>query len=246
MTRLEVWPVEGLPEIAAGDDLAALVSAAAEAAGTPLQDGDVVVVTSKALSKAEGRVVSVDRDEAVAAETERVVATRGRTRIVETRHGLVLASAGVDTSNTAPGTVVLLPVDPDASARGMRSGLGQLLGVDVAVVVTDTFGRPWREGLVDQCIGAAGLVPLEDLRGRTDAHGNVLDQTVTAVADEVAAAAHSGSWRPGRAGWWPPPASTRATWPPTRWSCSRRTPTPRPAGCGPTSPASSASTSRSW
>ncbi|MDQ1625699.1 MAG: dehydro coenzyme reductase / coenzyme F420-0:L-glutamate ligase / coenzyme, partial [Actinomycetota bacterium] len=188
MSSVQVWAVDGLPEIQAGDDLATLLAAALEG-GTPLEDGDVLVVTSKVVAKAEGRVVAIDRDEAVAAETVRVVATRGRTRIVETRHGLVLASAGVDTSNTVAGTVVLLPVDPDASARALRSRVLQLLGVDVAVVVSDTFGRAWRAGLVDQAIGVAGLEPLDDLRGRADHHGNVLDQTVTAVADEVAAAA---------------------------------------------------------
>ena len=149
----------------------------------------MLVVTSKVVAKAEGRVLAMDREEAIASETERVVARRGRTTIAETRHGFVLASAGVDTSNTAAGTVVLLPVDPDASARALRSRLLDALGVDVAVVVSDTFGRPWRMGLVDQAVGVAGLEPLHDLRGRTDAHGNVLDQTVTAVADEIASAA---------------------------------------------------------
>jgi coenzyme F420-0:L-glutamate ligase/coenzyme F420-1:gamma-L-glutamate ligase len=188
VSSVQVWAVDGLPEIQAGDDLATLLAAALDGA-TPLEDGDVLVVTSKVVAKAEGRVAAIDRDEAVAAETVRVVATRGRTRIVETRHGLVLASAGVDTSNTVAGTVVLLPVDPDASARALRSRVLQVLGVDVAVVVSDTFGRAWRTGLVDQAIGVAGLEPLDDLRGRADHHGNVLDQTVTAVADEVAAAA---------------------------------------------------------
>ena len=188
-TGLFVWALDGIPEVAAGDDLAGLISAAVQRSGQPLQDGDVLVVTSKVVAKAEGRVLAVDRDEAVASETERVVASRGRTTIAQTRHGFVLASAGVDTSNTAAGTVVLLPVDPDASARALRSRLLDELAVDVAVVVCDTFGRPWRMGLVDQAVGVAGLEPLDDLRGRTDPHGNVLDQTVTAVADEIAAAA---------------------------------------------------------
>jgi coenzyme F420-0:L-glutamate ligase/coenzyme F420-1:gamma-L-glutamate ligase len=187
MTRLEIWAPDGMPEVAAGDDLAAL---AAEAlAATPLADGDVVVVTSKAVSKAEGRVVELDRDEAVTAETVRVVARRGPTRVVETRHGFVLAAAGVDASGVAPGQVALLPVDPDGSARRLRARLLELTGADVAVVVTDTMGRPWRLGLVDQAVGVAGLEPLEDLRGRDDGHGNVLDVTVTATADELAAAA---------------------------------------------------------
>lgn len=189
MTVLRAWAVEGIPEVQAGDDLAELIAGAVAATGTDLQDGDVLVVTSKVVSKAEGRVVRMDRDEAIASETARLVARRGPTRIAATRHGLVLAAAGVDASNTAPGTVVLLPVDPDESARSLRSGLLERLGVDVGVVVSDTFGRPWRLGLTDQAIGVAGLAPLEDVRGRRDAHGNTLEVTVTAVADEVAAAA---------------------------------------------------------
>lgn len=189
MSGLEIWALEGLPEVQAGDDLAELVATALDRTGATLHDGDVLVVTSKVVSKAEGRVVSLDREEAITAETERLVARRGPTRIVATRQGLVLAAAGVDASNTPAGTVVLLPVDPDASARELRSRLLQRLGVDVAVVVSDTFGRPWRLGLTDQAIGVAGIAPLDDARGKADAFGNVLDVTVTAVADEVAAAA---------------------------------------------------------
>jgi coenzyme F420-0:L-glutamate ligase / coenzyme F420-1:gamma-L-glutamate ligase len=186
---IEIFGVPGLPEVREGDDLAALIAGAC-----PPADGDVLVVTSKIVSKAEGRVlVAEDRQKAIDAETVRVVARRahpgGETRIVETRHGLVLAAAGVDASNTAPGTVLLLPEDPDASARRIRAGLRELTGARVAVLVTDTLGRPWRMGLVDAAIGAAGLAPLEDLRGRSDSHGNRLDATVTAVADEIAAAA---------------------------------------------------------
>jgi coenzyme F420-0:L-glutamate ligase / coenzyme F420-1:gamma-L-glutamate ligase len=182
---LAVRGVGGLPEIEEGDDLAALIAAAEP----DLADGDVVVVTSKVVSKAEGRLVQMDRLDAVDAETVRIVAERGDTKIVETRHGFVLAAAGVDASNVAPGLVALLPEDPDASARALRRGLRDRLGVDVAVIVTDTFGRPWRNGLVDVAIGAAGFPVLDDHRGRTDAHGQMLEMTVTAVADEVAAAA---------------------------------------------------------
>jgi coenzyme F420-0:L-glutamate ligase / coenzyme F420-1:gamma-L-glutamate ligase len=182
---LAVRGVGGLPEIEEGDDLAALIAAAEP----DLADGDVVVVTSKVVSKAEGRLVQMDRLDAVDAETVRIVAERGDTKIVETRHGFVLAAAGVDASNVAPGLVALLPEDPDASARALRRGLRDRLGVDVAVIVTDTFGRPWRNGLVDVAIGAAGFPVLDDHRGRTDAHGHMLEMTVTAVADEVAAAA---------------------------------------------------------
>jgi coenzyme F420-0:L-glutamate ligase/coenzyme F420-1:gamma-L-glutamate ligase len=184
-----VWAPDGVPEIAAGDDLAALLVAALAAEDFALADGDVVVVTSKVVSKAEGRAVRVDREEAITSETVRVVARRGSTRIVETRHGLVLAAAGVDATGTEPGTVLLLPVDPDASARALRSRLLELAGADVAVVVTDTMGRAWRTGQTDQAVGVAGLTPLDDLRGRDDGHGNVLEVTVAAVADEVASAA---------------------------------------------------------
>lgn len=183
--RLVVEPVTGVPEVAAGDDLCALLSRALP----DLHDGDVLVVSSKVVAKAEGRVVTGDRDEAITAESVRVVARRGDTRIVETRHGHVVAAAGVDASNTAPGTLVLLPVDPDASARALRAGLRALRGVAVGVVVTDTFGRAWRTGQTDVALGVAGLDPLLDLRGERDPHGNTLGVTVTAVADEVAAVA---------------------------------------------------------
>jgi len=182
---LSIHGVGGLPEVQEGDDLAALITAAEP----ELRDGDVVVVTSKVVSKAEGRLVQATRDEAIDAEAVRLVARRGDTRIVETRHGFVLAAAGVDASNVPAGLVALLPEDPDASARRIRRGLHERLGVDVAVLVTDTFGRPWRNGLVDVAIGAAGFPVLDDHRGRTDAHGQTLEMTVTAVADEVAAAA---------------------------------------------------------
>ncbi|WP_229900074.1 coenzyme F420-0:L-glutamate ligase, partial [Streptomyces capoamus] len=152
-------------------------------------DGDVLIVTSKIVSKAEGRIVrAADREAAIDAETVRVVARRGTLRIVENRQGLVMAAAGVDASNTPAGTVLLLPEDPDASARAIRAGLRELLGVDVGVVVTDTFGRPWRAGLTDVAIGAAGVRVLDDLRGGTDAYGNPLSATVVATADELAAA----------------------------------------------------------
>ncbi|MGW4193453.1 coenzyme F420-0:L-glutamate ligase [Streptomyces sp. NPDC005004] len=180
-----VWAPEGLPEVAPGDDLAKLIAAAEPG----LADGDVLLVTSKIVSKAEGRIVEAsDREAAIDAETVRVVARRGPLRIVENRQGLVMAAAGVDASNTPGGTVLLLPRDPDASARAIREGLRDALGVDVGVVVTDTFGRPWRAGLTDVAIGAAGVRVLDDLRGGTDAHGNPLSATVVATADELAAA----------------------------------------------------------
>ncbi|MFE3830020.1 coenzyme F420-0:L-glutamate ligase [Streptomyces sp. NPDC059092] len=180
-----VRALPGLPEVRPGDDLAKLIAAA----GAGLTDGDVLLVTSKIVSKAEGRIVeATDREAAIDAETVRVVARRGPLRIVENRQGLVMAAAGVDASNTAPGTVLLLPEDPDASARAIRRGLRDALGLDLGVIVTDTFGRPWRNGLTDVAIGAAGVRVLEDLRGGTDVHGNPLSATVVALADELAAA----------------------------------------------------------
>ncbi len=186
MSTFTVRGIEGMPEVVPGDDLAALIARAQP----PVVDGDVVVVTSKVVSKAENRMIRADtREAAIDAETVRVVATRGETRIVETRHGLVMAAAGVDASNTAPDTVLLLPEDPDASARRIRARLQELLDVRVAVIVSDTAGRPWRTGLTDLAIGVAGLEPLDDHRGRLDPEGRELSMTITALADEVAAAA---------------------------------------------------------
>jgi coenzyme F420-0:L-glutamate ligase / coenzyme F420-1:gamma-L-glutamate ligase len=181
---LNVTPVTGLPEVTAGADLAALIADAAD-----LRDGDILVITSKIVSKAEGRVVAVPREQAIEAETARVVARRGATTIAQTRHGLVLAAAGVDESNTAPGTVVLLPEDPDESARRLRKAVAARTGRTVGVVITDTMGRPWRAGQTDNAIGAAGVLPVRDYRGEADTFGNILEVTVAAVADEIAAAA---------------------------------------------------------
>jgi coenzyme F420-0:L-glutamate ligase / coenzyme F420-1:gamma-L-glutamate ligase len=182
--RLTCLPVDGIGEVRAGDDLAALVASAVD-----LHDGDILVVTSKVVSKAEGRVRTAKREEALLEETDRTVATRGRTSIVRTHHGLVMAAAGIDASNTASGTVVLLPRDPDASARRLRETLAERTGRNVAVLVTDTAGRAWRNGQTDIAIGAAGLEVLHDYAGRVDPHGNELEVTAPAVADELAAAA---------------------------------------------------------
>ena len=179
---LTCLPVDGVGEVRNGDDLAALLRAAVE-----LQDGDIVVVTSKVVSKAEGQVRAGTRDDALAGQTDRVVARRGGTSIVRTPHGLVLAAAGIDASNTEPGTVVLLPVDPDASARRLREALAEVS--NVAVLVSDTAGRAWRHGQTDIAVGAAGIDVLHDHAGRTDMHGNELAVTAPAVADELAAAA---------------------------------------------------------
>ncbi len=183
--QVAVRGIPGIGEIGLGTDLAAVVADAVP----DLAAGDVVVVTSKAVSKAEGRLVAgLDREAAITAETVRVVARRGPLRIVETRHGLVTAAAGVDASNVPLGSVALLPVDPDASARRLRAGLLARTGLNVAVLVTDTGGRTWRDGVVDVAIGLAGMDPAEDLRGRTDDYGNPLSATVVAVADEIAGA----------------------------------------------------------
>lgn len=189
-TRLSVWALDGIPEIQPGDDLVALIAAAADA---DLEDGDILVVTSKIVSKAEGRIVAAnDREEAITAETVRLVASRshpgGVTRIVENRLGIVAAAAGVDASNTADGTVLLLPIDPDASARSIAEGLRLLTGANVGVILSDTLGRPWREGQTDVAIGAAGVHVLDDLKGSTDAAGKPLSVTMPCIADELAGA----------------------------------------------------------
>jgi coenzyme F420-0:L-glutamate ligase / coenzyme F420-1:gamma-L-glutamate ligase len=186
--RLEVWAPAGIPEVVAGDDLAGVVLAAL-ADGTDLADGDVVSVTSKVVSKAEGRTREGDRDAAVHEETVRLVARRGPTRIVRNRLGLTMAAAGVDASNVALGSIILLPSDPDASARSLRREIAARAGVNVGVVITDTAGRAWREGQTDIAIGAAGILVAEDLAGRSDPYGNPLAVTLPAVADELAGAA---------------------------------------------------------
>ena len=196
-------PVPGLPEVREGDDLAALIAAAAK-----LADGDIVVVAHKVVSKAEGRVVrlaeveasaqardlAADEDprrlEVILRESARVVRTRPPLVIAETRHGFVCASAGVDSSNAPEaGTLVLLPVDPDASAARLRARLRELTGAEIAVIVSDSFGRAWRQGTTDVAIGCAGVEPLLDLHGERDATGYELHATVIAVADELAGAA---------------------------------------------------------
>ncbi|MDY0908387.1 coenzyme F420-0:L-glutamate ligase [Microbacterium sp. CFBP9034] len=189
---LQVWPLDGIPEITPGDDLVAMI---ADAAAVDLADGDIVVVTSKIVSKAEGRIVAADdREDAITAETVRIVASRptpngGTTRIVQNRLGMVSAAAGVDASNTPEGTILLLPENPDLSARLIAGGLRERLGVDVGVIVSDTLGRAWREGQTDHAIGAAGVHVFEDYRGGTDAEGRALVVTMPCVADELAAAA---------------------------------------------------------
>ncbi len=191
--ELRVWGIPGLPEIASGDDLPRLIADAASRAG--VEPGDILAVTSKIVSKAEGRIIeAADREQAITDETVRVVATRARadggtTRIVENHLGLIMAAAGVDASNTADGTVLLLPLDPDASAAAIRVAVEAAVGAPVGVIITDTAGRAWREGQTDMAIGSSGVRLLDDLRGTHDATGKLLEVTAPAVGDEIAAAA---------------------------------------------------------
>jgi coenzyme F420-0:L-glutamate ligase / coenzyme F420-1:gamma-L-glutamate ligase len=188
---LEILPVEGIGEVRPGDDLARLLAHAAE----DLRDGDVVVVTQKVVSKAEAQLVPIDPNDPdgkariVDGESVRVLRRRGELVISETRHGFVCANAGVDLSNVEDGWAALLPEDPDRSARRLRDGLRGRLGVEVAVIISDTFGRTWRRGLTDVAIGCAGIRAVIDLRGTTDARGRELQVTEVCVVDELSAAA---------------------------------------------------------
>ena len=192
---ISIHPVPGLPEIRPGDDLAGLLAHALSQAGLGPEPGDVLVVTHKAVSKAEGAVVPLEGEEEAAYrrlvedQAVEILRRRGSLVIAKTRHGFICANAGVDRSNTAPGTAVLLPAQPDRSAHSLRLALRRLTGVDLPVVITDTFGRAWRKGLVDVAIGVSGLEVILDLRGTHDAQGRELKVTEVAVVDEIAAAA---------------------------------------------------------
>lgn len=180
---MEIFAVEGLGEISPGDDLASLIMS-----NSQLLDGDIVVISSKVVSKAEGQLIpGEDRLAAIESESVRILARRGQTVIAETKHGWVMAAAGVDLSDIPQGQVALLPKDGDASADFLRHRFTEL-GVQVGVIITDTFGRPWRDGLIDQAIGVSGVVAVVDHRGKTDRHGRELAATITAVADEIASA----------------------------------------------------------
>ena len=197
--RLDIFPIETVPEIRAGDDLATLIAHAAQQEGNDLRDGDVVVVTQKVISKAEDMLVPIDPDDPlshkplVERESVRILRRRGELIVSETRHGFVCANAGIDLSNIDRGYAALLPEDSDRSARrirdGIRFGKGAGQGVVVAVIISDTFGRPWRRGLTDVAIGVAGIQAVVDLRGTEDAKGRILQVTEVCVADELAAAA---------------------------------------------------------
>jgi coenzyme F420-0:L-glutamate ligase/coenzyme F420-1:gamma-L-glutamate ligase len=194
--RLDIFPIEGIGEVASGDDLASLIADAASlSAATALADGDVVVVTQKIVSKAEGMLEAVDPNDPVShkaiveRESVRILRRRGDLIISETKHGFVCANAGIDLSNVARGQAALLPEDSDRSARRIRDGLRAKAGVDVAVIVSDTFGRAWRRGLTDVAIGCAGIGAILDLRGTADAYGREMQVTEVAVVDELASAA---------------------------------------------------------
>ena len=193
VSRLELIGIEGIEEIRPGDSLAPAIADALASSGESLHDGDVLVVTHKVISKSEGRVAEIPSEEDYRAlvedEAESIIRRRGDLVITKTRHGFICANAGVDRSNTPEGTAVLLPIEPDRSAHRLRVQIGQLLDVSIAVVVTDTFGRAWRRGLVDVAIGVSGLPAIVDLRGTTDASGRILDVTEIALVDEIAAAA---------------------------------------------------------
>ena len=196
MSRLDIFGIEGIGEVVPGDDLAGIIAAAAAAdPATALADGDVVVVTQKIVSKAEDRLVAIDPEDPlshkplVERESVRILRRRGDLLISETTHGFVCANAGIDLSNVQRGWAALLPVDPDRSARRIRDGLRHRIGIDVAVIVSDTFGRTWRRGVTDVAIGCAGVAAIVDLRGTPDALGREMQVTEVAVADELAAAA---------------------------------------------------------
>lgn len=195
---IQIVAVQGIGDIDTNSHLASIIADATTTLSWPdssvgLADDDVVVVTSKVVSKAEGRVVTcrdaAHREAIIDVESVRLVARRGHTRIVETRHGLILAAAGVDESNTDPETLVLLPEDPDASARALRAELQALTGKRLGVIITDSLGRAWRMGIVEHAIGAAGVKVTEDLRGSTDHNNRPLTRTIIGTADQLAAAA---------------------------------------------------------
>jgi coenzyme F420-0:L-glutamate ligase/coenzyme F420-1:gamma-L-glutamate ligase len=206
---MQLFPLPGLPEIGPGDDLARLITDAVRAQDFPIVSGDILVIAQKIVSKAEGQIVQLDsitpseraaawakewgKDarviELVLRESKRIARMERGIVIAETRHGFVCANAGVDVSNAPEGTAILLPADPDGSARALQMRLGEEFGAGIGIVISDTFGRPWREGLVNVALGVAGVAPLIDYRGERDANGKLLQATIIALADELASAA---------------------------------------------------------
>jgi coenzyme F420-0:L-glutamate ligase/coenzyme F420-1:gamma-L-glutamate ligase len=193
MRPVEIIPVPGIPEISTGDDVAAAILTALAGNLIELQPGDVLVVTHKIVSKAEGRFIDASDDVAYRAAVEReakaVLRRRGDLVITQTHHGFICANAGVDRSNVTGNRAVLLPVDPDRSAHGIRMKLAKATGFDIPVIISDTFGRPWRRGQTDIAIGMSGMEALDDFKGRSDANGRTMEATEIAIIDEIAAAA---------------------------------------------------------
>jgi coenzyme F420-0:L-glutamate ligase/coenzyme F420-1:gamma-L-glutamate ligase len=193
MHPIQIFPIPDIPEIEHGDDLAALILDALRAVGFELTPGDVLVVTHKVVSKAEGRIVDAADDAtyraAVEAEAKAIIRRRGDLVIAQTRHGFICANAGVDRSNVTEGRAVLLPLHPDRSAHGIRMRIAQATGIDVPVIITDTFGRAWRRGQTDVAIGISGITAIDDHKGRPDANGRIMEATEIALVDEIAAAA---------------------------------------------------------
>jgi len=194
VSTLQIWALRGVPEIGENDSLADAIVNALATSELTLQDGDILTVTSKVVSKSEGRTVpfdGTDEDKVrlILQESKRVLRRRGTLHIVETHHGFICANAGIDLSNVDEGTAALLPIDPDRSARRLRGDLHRSLGVDVAVIISDTFGRTWRQGVTDIALGSAGILPVLDLRGTNDANGRELVATTVCVVDEICGAA---------------------------------------------------------
>ncbi|MEN8238976.1 MAG: coenzyme F420-0:L-glutamate ligase [Actinomycetota bacterium] len=193
MSSVSIFGISGLPEIGPGDDLATMVVDAIDAGGLELVSGDILVITHKVISKQEGRIVEIPTEEAyravIADEAAAIIRKRGDLVIAQTRHGFICANAAVDRSNVSAGYALLLPIDPDRSAHRLRTLITRSTGADIGVVITDTFGRPWRRGLVDVAIGVSGVTPIIDLKGTRDTHGNELNVTEVNIVDEIAAAA---------------------------------------------------------
>ncbi len=193
MNTVQIIPVPGIPEIAPGDDVTVAILTAIESAGIDMRSGDILVVTHKIISKAENRIIDASDDAAyraaVEAEAHSIIRRRGDLVITQTRHGFICANAGVDRSNVTDGRAVLLPVDPDRSAHAIRVRITHATGTDVPVIISDTFGRPWRRGQTDVAIGVSGLAAIDDHKGRADANGRLMEATEIALVDEIAAAA---------------------------------------------------------